>query len=65
MQTCTARQAKAARDAAAATAGHAVIRRRRQPWFPTRMRAEMHARIEDQEELAAVDDARGAGPPWW
>jgi len=63
MQTCTARKAEAAREAAAAAAGHAAIRRRRQPRFHTRMRAEMHARIEAQKELAAVGDARAAGPP--
>ena len=60
-QTFRARHEKAARDAAREAAGH--VRQRRQPRFHTRLRAEMDARIAVQRELAAVGDARAAGPP--
>jgi hypothetical protein len=60
-QTFRARHEKAARDAAREAAGH--VGQRRQPRFHTRLRAEMGARIAVQRELAAVGDARAAGPP--
>jgi hypothetical protein len=60
-QTFRARHGKAARGAAREAAGH--VRRRRQPHFHTRLRAEMGARIAVQRKLAAVGDARAAGPP--
>jgi hypothetical protein len=60
-QTFLARQEKFAADAAREAAGH--VRQRRQPRMHNRLRAEMGARITAQKELAAVGDARAAGPP--
>ena len=60
-QTFRARQEKVAADAAREAAGH--VRQRRQPRMHTRLRTEMGARIAAQKELAAVGDARAAGPP--
>ncbi|MGY1884841.1 hypothetical protein ACI799_06010 [Blastococcus sp. SYSU DS0753] len=60
-QTFQARQEKAAAGAAREAAGH--VRQRRQPRFHNRLRTEMSARIAAEKELAAIGDARAAGPP--